>query len=76
MARKDFDRHRITKLRAAGWSWRKIGRELGVAHGTVQRAFPGCVIVEAFIAEVYTPGKIDMQHTPLYELRSCERGKP
>jgi hypothetical protein len=70
MTRRDFDLHRIAKLRALGWSWRKIGRELGVTHGVVQRAFPRCLIMEAFTAEVYMPGKMDVQHTPLYEVRS------
>lgn len=64
---KEFDRHLITKLRKVGWSWRRIGRELGVAHSTVQRAFPRCVIIEAFIEEVYMP-QGDVQHSHLYDV--------
>ena len=70
MGRKDFDLSQVVRLRSAGWSWRKVGRELGVTHGVVQRAFPRCLIMEAFIAEVYMPDKMDVRHTPLYEVRS------
>jgi len=36
--RKDVDAERVAELRAQGWSWAEIAREMGAGLGTVHRA--------------------------------------